>query len=88
MSFRNAVEIAAVWSGEHIRFEAQPGDEISITYPLVGFTQIVSGLWKSCAPDLEMIYHWLGNMVVDVQPTPEKTPLFTGKPRCLPECPW
>jgi hypothetical protein len=85
-AFVDASPVPVNWSGSYIRFEAQPGDELSITYPLVAFTHRVSGLWKSCAPDLEMTFSWLGNMVVDVLPQPEKTPLFTGKPRNLPEC--
>jgi hypothetical protein len=84
-AFINAQPIPTTWSGGYVYFFAQPGDELTITYPLLAFTHRVSGLWKSCAPDLEMTFGWLGNMVVEALPHPENTPLFTGKPRILPE---
>ena len=40
------------WSGDYVRFDARPGDELTITYPLVEFTHEVDGLWKNTAPQL------------------------------------
>ena len=71
-----------------MRFVGRPGDELTITYPLIRFTQQVSGLWKDCRPDLTMTFHWLGNMVLSVEPAPTHTPLFLGKPRILPPAPY
>ena len=76
-----------VWSGDYVRFEASPGDELSITYPLLAFTQRVGGLWKSCAPNLVVTYFWRGNMVVGSDPAATKTALFIGRPRKLPPPP-
>ncbi len=75
------------WSGDYVRFDAEPGDELSLTWPLLAFTHRVKGLWKVTRPDLSMSFAWLGNMVVSSTPGAEKTPLFTGKPRKLPPAP-
>lgn len=71
------------WSGAYVRFDASPGDELTIAYPLLAFTHTVSGLWPKANPGLTMRFGWLGNMVIGSDPDPEKTPLFTGRPRRL-----
>ena len=87
-AFSNGEAIPAAWQGDYVRFSARPGDELTITYPLISFTQQVSGLWKDCRPDLTMTFHWLGNMVLSADPAPNLTPLFLGKPRILPPSPY
>jgi len=83
-----AKAVPVQWSGGYVRFDSVvPGEELTITYPLVSFTHEVEGLWKKQAPDLKMTFHWLGNMVVSTDPAPTKTPLFAGKPRLLPPPP-
>jgi hypothetical protein len=79
--------VALAWSGDYVCFDAQVGDELTITYPLVAFTQRVNGLWNNTKPDLHITFQWLGNMVTAVDPAPAKTPLFLGKPRLLPAAP-
>jgi hypothetical protein len=86
-AFLGGAAVKPVVQGDYLHFDAVPGDEMTVVYPLVSFTQRVSGLWKSCAPNLEMKFHWLGNMVVSVEPAPTLTPLFTGKPKRLPPYP-
>ena len=84
-SFRNGAVVPAVWSGDYLRFDdAQPGDELAIGYPLLRFTHLAGGQWQKIAPDLRVMYEWLGNMVVAVDPPAQHTPLFTGHPRQLP----
>lgn len=83
-AFIGTKQIPVEWSGTYIRFDAEPGDELTITYLLIGFTHEVNRLWPT-APDLVMTFSWLGNMVIKALPEPTKTPLFTGKPRVLPE---
>ena len=75
------------WSGDHVRFDALPGDELTITYPLIAFTHRVDGLWKDSAPKLRMTFRWRGNMVTSADPATTLTPLFLGKPRILPLAP-
>ena len=87
-AFVNGQAITAEWQGSYLRFLAQPGDELTITYPLIRFTQQVSGLWKDTDPDLTMTFHWLGNMVLSADPAPRHTPLFLGRPRLLPPSPY
>jgi hypothetical protein len=86
-AFIGAKLVAPNWSGSYVRFDAKPGDELTISYPLVEFTHQVEGLWSSCAPNLRMTFKWRGNMVVSADPPATKTPLFTGKPRVLPPVP-
>jgi hypothetical protein len=82
-------EVPVFWSVAHVRFDhVQPGDELTITYPLVQFTHIPDGPWKpKSQPVIELTFDWIGNMIVGSQPRPEGTPLFTGKLRALPPPP-
>ena len=84
-AFINARPVETKWSGEYVRLEAKPDDELTITYPLVSFLQEVDKLWEE-KPNLKMTFHWLGNMVVSSDPAADqsKTALFTGRPRILP----
>ena len=82
-AFTGTRSIPVRWSGDYVRFDAEAGVEITITYPLVRFHHQVRGLWPDTAPDLSVSFDWLGNMVTDASPSPEKTALFTGAPRIL-----
>jgi hypothetical protein len=85
-AFVGSKSVPLIWSGSYVRFNnINPGDELTITYPLIAFTQEVK-VWKS-KPNLNVIYRWLGNMVVSVDPPPNQTPFFVGKPRRLPPPP-
>ncbi|MEI6914451.1 MAG: hypothetical protein WCL39_04895 [Armatimonadota bacterium] len=75
------------WSGDYVRFQATPGDELSITYPLVRFSHEVAGLWPQSAPKLMLRFEWLGNMVMGCDLPAKNTALFTGRPRTLPAAP-
>lgn len=86
-AFVNAKPVPVKWSGAYTRFSAKPGDELTVTYPLISFSHQVAGLWKSCAPALDMTFKWRGNMVIGASSEGGKTPLFTGKPRILPPVP-
>jgi hypothetical protein len=86
-AFVGTKQLPIAWSGEYVHFDASPGDELTITYPIIGFTHTVSGLWKDTRPDLTMTFQWLGNMVTASTPGPEKTPLFSPWPRRLPPAP-
>ena len=64
------------------------GDELTITYPLVGFKHAPAGLWKSkMQPPVDLTFDWIGNIIAGSSPAPSGTPLFTGKPRVLPPPP-
>jgi hypothetical protein len=81
----NAVPV--VWSGDYVRFDdVIPGQELTIAYPLVTFTQDAGGEWETIYKG-KLTFDWLGNMVVASDPPATKTPLFTGKPRQLPDWP-
>ena len=77
--------VPTVWSGDYVRFDAKSDQELTITYPLISFSHEVTGIWKVSAPDLKIKFEWLGNMVVSSDPAATKTPLFSGKPRVLPD---
>lgn len=86
-AFMGEERIPASWSGDYVRFDAKPGDELSITYPLIEFTHEVEGLWKATAPQLQVSFRWLGNMVVSTTPAAKGTPLFARTVRVLPPPP-
>jgi hypothetical protein len=86
-AFDGTNSVPVKWSGAYVRFnKVRPGQEITITYPVLGFTQDVNGLWKEY-PKLNMTFEWLGNSVIGSTPAAESTPLFSGKPRQLPPPP-
>jgi hypothetical protein len=82
-------EIPAVWSGSYIRFDGNtPGDELTITYPLLRFSHSPEGVWKSkMEPVVDLTFDWVGNTIVGSAPRPEGKPLFTGVTRILPTPP-
>ena len=86
-AFVGTKHVATKWSGDYVRFDAQPSDELTVTYPLVGFTHEVAGLWPNTAPQLHVGFQWLGNMVVSATPAPKATPLFARTSRILPAPP-
>jgi hypothetical protein len=85
-AFRGTNRVPVNWVGHYVRFQAEPGDDLTITYPLLEFTHQVAGLWKG-RPNLQLAYQWRGNMVTSVDPPAKGTPLFTGRPRLLPPAP-
>lgn len=87
-AFVNGKEVAPVWNNGYVRFDAQAGDELTIAYPLIRFSQEVRGLWSQEAdrPELVMQFQWLGNRVIAADPPSGKTALFSGQPRNLPVC--
>ena len=86
-AFVGTKSVPVRWSGSYVRFDgADPGDELTVVYPLVGFSHEVRGLWED-RKQLTLKFEWLGNMVLSADPAPTKTPLFTGKPRVLPPPP-
>jgi hypothetical protein len=86
-AFVGAKPVAVRWSGEYVRFDASPGEELTVTYPLVEFTHRVGGLWPNTAPNLRLTFRWRGNMVLSADPVTTLKPLFLGKPRVLPSAP-
>lgn len=88
-AFVDSSPVTVKWSGDYVRFDASPGRELTITYPIPRFTQKVSGLWETSAPGLQMTYGWEGNIVIGVSPRPKpgNTPFFTGKQRHIPDYP-
>lgn len=86
-AFINSEPAPVKWSGNYVKFVAQPGDELTITYPLITFKHSISGLWEKYEPGRRFTFTWRGNMVIDVEPAAEGTVLFTGKPRILPPAP-
>ena len=88
-AFIGAREIPTVWSGAYIRFDgSKPGDELTVTYPLVRFSHTPDGVWKGkMQPVVDLTFDWVGNTIVGSTPPPGGKPLFTGAPRSLPPPP-
>lgn len=86
-AFVGTQAVPVKWSGAYVEFPGvKPGDELTITYPLLHFQHEAGGSWKQFAPGATVTYEWLGNTVIGVDPAPEKTPMFSRKARVLP--PW
>ena len=86
-AFVGTRSVPVKWSGAYVRFDkVAPGDEVTITYPLISFSHEVEGLSKRY-PKVKMKFQWLGNSVVSCDPPSDRTPLFNGKPRLLPSPP-
>lgn len=87
-AFAGVRPVPVRWSGAYVCFDkVAPGEEVTITYPLISFSHEVEGLWKEY-PRLKITFQWLGNSVVSCDPAPvDGTPLFRGRPRLLPAPP-
>ena len=70
----------------YAEIEAKAGDVIDVSWPLASFTH-TSQVWHDTAPDLKVEFDWLGNSVISCRPaaSPGKIPLFSAKPRILPD---
>jgi hypothetical protein len=87
-AFIGSRAVPVQWSGAYVRFTGvEPGDELTIVYPLLRFLHEAGGIWKKYAPSVSVIYEWLGNMVIAVDPPPEKTPIFSRQVPVLPPPP-
>jgi hypothetical protein len=74
--------VEPTWKRDHLLFaKAKPGQELTITYPLVEATQILH------VADQDYTYRWLGNTVLSVEPRNEWLPIFEQVPRKLPPLP-
>jgi len=72
-------EVPPVWVGAYLKFAAvTPGKELTLTYPLVEFSQHVT------IAGTPYTYHWMGNTVLGVAPRGAILPLFAEVPRPLP----
>ncbi len=85
-AFINTREVPVIWSGAYIRFDkVKPGDELTITYPLMQFRQVPAGPWKEkMNPVVDLTFDWIGNTIIKSSPTPEGRPIFNGNVRQLP----
>jgi hypothetical protein len=86
-AFVGTRSVPVKWSGAYVCFDkVAPGDEVTITYPLISFSHEVEGLWRQY-PKVRLTFQWLGNSVISSDPAADRTPLFGGKPRLLPPPP-
>jgi len=75
-AFRGRAKVEPVWKGEYVMFrKVEPGQELTITWPLIRFTQTVS------VGGGKYTYEWLGNTVIGVDPPGKGLPLFTPSTR-------
>lgn len=78
----NSAAVEPDWQGAWVRFaSAQPGTELTITYPLPQFEQ------KLHVAGRDYTYQWLGNTVVGVEPRASVLPIFEECPPRLPALP-
>ncbi len=84
-AFIGTRNIPVKWSGDYVSFDhVKPGDELTITYPLLSFSHEVKGIWKNY-PNLKMTFNgWGIGWWVAIPPAELLTPLFSATPRLLP----
>ncbi|MHB1000082.1 MAG: glycoside hydrolase family protein [Armatimonadota bacterium] len=89
LAFVDSKPVPVKWSGAYVQFDAKPGQELTLTYPLISFSQQCDDTWEKTAPGTSVTFLWLGNMVTDTLPRakPGTTPLFTGKVKETPPVP-
>ncbi len=86
-AYRNQKQEPLLWRDSYLLFEnAQKGDELTLTYPLITFVQ------KQSKEELQLAVKtytitWVGNTAVDIQPQGERLPLFRQVSKPLPPCP-
>jgi hypothetical protein len=74
-AFVNGATVPAQWVGDTIHFaRVRPGQELTITYPLLEFRQTLHVAGK------DYTYHWRGNTVIGVEPRGEILPIFANRP--------
>ena len=86
-AFRNGQSVEPVWAGPanaYVCFaEVKTGDELTITYPLVKFTQDIRVGKDPMTMDFTV--EWLGNTVTGISPPGHCMPMFASVPRPLPD---
>ena len=86
-AYRNGQPTETVWggpAGAYIHFAAaKTDDELTITYPLVKFTQDIT-LGKE-PMTMKFAVEWSGNTVQGISPPGHCLPMFTNVPRPLPD---
>jgi hypothetical protein len=81
-AWRSGKKVSLAWNGDYVQFASvQPGDELTVTYPLIGFVQ------KMKRAGTEYTIHWQGNAVTAVSPKGRVWPLFEKVPFPTPPYP-
>jgi hypothetical protein len=70
-TIRGGRQAPVVWKGDYVTFcKGTEGEELTITFPVLRFTQTVDVAGK------RYVYDWTGNTVTGVGPPGEGLPLF------------
>ncbi|MHB0998865.1 MAG: glycoside hydrolase family protein [Armatimonadota bacterium] len=78
-------QVEAEWDGAYIVFkDTKPGDELTITYPLISYNQQISIF---ADPNLTATYTWKGSTTQSVDPKGKYFPMHTGRKTILPPGP-
>lgn len=84
-AWRDEKSVKPIWDGAYIKFEnANPGEELTITYPLATYQQRV-GIFDDS--NLVATYTWKGNTAIRVEPSGKYFPMHTGARVILPPGP-
>ncbi|MBI4244309.1 MAG: hypothetical protein HY606_09495 [Planctomycetes bacterium] len=89
-AYRNCKPVEPFWKGDYIKFsKAKEGEELTIIYPLISFTQKVTLPWLGNGSETSKDFNvkWVGNRVVGIEPGGRFLPMFTKVPRKLPAYP-
>jgi hypothetical protein len=81
-AWRGGKKVRLAWNGDYVHFASvQPGEELTVTYPLVGFVQ------KMKRGGTDYTIQWKGNEVASVSPKGRVWPLFEKVPFPTPPYP-
>lgn len=76
--YRDGCEVESNWAGDYIRIqEAVKGEQLSIRYPVVCFTQEID--LDAGANSGNFQVHWRGNTVLKLDPDGKHLPLFSRR---------
>lgn len=81
-AWRGGKKASLAWKGDYVQFASvQPGEELTVTYPLIGFVQ------KMKRGGTDYTIRWKGNAVTEVSPKGRVWPLFEKVPFPTPPYP-
>jgi hypothetical protein len=83
--FSNGKNEPITWTGDYVRYDdVKRGDELTITYPLVSFTQTIV-IAKGTPIEKKYTQQWFGNTLMGIEPKGKRIPFLYGFPQRLPE---
>lgn len=79
-AYRDGKPVAIEWQGSYVLLkQASPNEKLSVTWPMLRFTEKQNVKNTAGQPDREMTIAWLGNTVVELSPPGTVLPLYQDR---------